>query len=164
MSEVCLYFNVHNAESTIKQQFQALANQQYQNSKIKIEDDRSTDNSAMFIEYAMKKNHGNVVFGQNLEKKGVLKGAGKFIEECKEDSIVVLMQGNEHLLGSNALWAIDRIFSNTGADLVFFGTLTTEHMNIENVFSTKQLGSQINPIIAFRKNLSKQVTFEAKQF
>ena len=76
----------------------------------------------------------------------------------------MLIQGNEHLLGRNALWAVDRIFSNTEADLIFFGTLTTEHMNIENILSSKQLGSQINPVIAFRKSLAKGITFEAKDF
>ena len=116
----------------------------------------------MFIDYAMKKQHGKVVFQQNLEKKGVLKGIEKFIEGCKDDSIVIALQGNEHLLGKNALWAVDRIFTDTRADLIFFGTLATEHMNIENVLSLKQLGSQVNPAIAFRKSLAKGINFEAK--
>ena len=79
MSSVCLYFNSHNVEPTIKEQFSALASQSYQNGKITIEDDRSTDNTAMFIDYAMKKKHGSVTFHQNLDKKGVLKGVEKFL-------------------------------------------------------------------------------------
>jgi glycosyltransferase involved in cell wall biosynthesis len=95
-----------------------------------IEEDASTDNSPMLIKYLMDSTPSKVKFTQSKEKKGALKGLKEAIEQCSEDSIVVLLEDNEAMLGDIAFNIIDRIASNVDADLLSFGTLTTPYLNI----------------------------------
>lgn len=67
------------------------------------------------------------------------------------------MQGNEHLLGKNSLKNIDRIFANLNMDVIFFSTLTTPHLNLENIHSTKDLSGQPNPIVVFSQPMAHKM-------
>lgn len=69
-----MYFNSHNSESTIKDQFKQLVSQKYENAVIIVEEDASTDNSPMLIKYFMDQASENIKFTQSKEKKGPLKG------------------------------------------------------------------------------------------
>jgi len=106
----------------------------------------------MLIKYLMDQASTKIKFTQSKEKKGALKGFKEALSQCSDDSIVVLLEENEAMLGDNALFIIDRIFSNVNADLLFLGTLTTPHLNIQNVKSTQSLYSQVNPLIAVHKS------------
>lgn len=77
-----------------------------------VEDDASSDNSPMFIKYTLDEGKKDIVFNKNRQKKGVLNGLKNFITKCPDDSIIVILSGDEQLSGKNALWFIDRIFSN----------------------------------------------------
>ena len=68
------------------------------------------------------------------------------------------------MLGSNALWVLEKIFSAHSADLIFFGTFTTQHLSIENIHSKKELASQVNPFFAFRKSLAQGIKYDNKDF
>ena len=90
-AQICLYFNSHNSESTIKTQFNQLITQKYGNSTIIIEDDASTDNSPMLIKYLIEEASGKVKFTQSKQKKGALNGLKDSLSQCPDESIVLML-------------------------------------------------------------------------
>lgn len=68
---------------------------------------------------------------------GLLKGLNNFINRCEDDSLVVILSDDDALLGDQALWIIDRIFSNMQESVVFFSSLSVPHANLDNISSPK---------------------------
>ena len=77
---MCIYMHTRNTESSIKSQYPAIFNQNYEKMKVEIEDDASSDNTPMVLEYLAKANFTRKIkIVQNEEKKGLLKGFKRFI-------------------------------------------------------------------------------------
>ena len=65
-------------------------------------------------------------------------------------------------MGNQVLSIIGNKFLNLEADLAFFGTLSLPHMNIDNI-EKKDVVSQLNPFIVFKKSVASGLSFEPKE-
>lgn len=109
----------------------AIANQGYKNSLVVIEDDGSSDNSHIFAKYTLEEaKNDKITLVVQKERKGLLNRFQEFLGKCQEDSIVLVLSGNDTLLGDNVFWSLDRIFANRQVNLAFFSSLTTPHISL----------------------------------
>lgn len=76
----------------MKQQVLTIANQNYENFKVTIQDDASTDNTPMFIKYTLEElKKENINFLKKTERQGIIGGLKEAISECSDNSIVVVL-------------------------------------------------------------------------
>lgn len=112
---------VFNASKTIKQMLLSVVAQSYDNWRIMIRDDMSTDDTCDKID-ALIKQFGitdRVSFVRNTEKMWEVRNILEMLKECKGDEIVCRLDGDDWLTDLDALAFIDHVYRTTGFDVVW---------------------------------------------
>ena len=104
----------YNNESFCVRNFTSAIKQNYKNFRIIYIDDASTDKTPLLIRGLIKKHQAfdKTTYIRNKKNKGAMHNWYHAIHSCKDNEIVVSLDGDDHLLGSDVLSYLNTIYHN----------------------------------------------------
>ena len=102
--------------------------QNYSNYRIIYVDDCSTDSTALEVEHFKQDfpDHApKVTFIKNNTRKGVVANAYAVISECKDEEIIVSLDGDDFLYNEHVLEKINQVYSSSPNIWLTYGSITT---------------------------------------
>jgi cellulose synthase/poly-beta-1,6-N-acetylglucosamine synthase-like glycosyltransferase len=141
-----------------------LAQQDYPRTSIVVLSDGSTDNTPIFAKYSYDQlplpKQQDMIFLHNSNATGSLANLPQFLKEhCQTDSVVLMLEGSEALLDSNALKRVDEAFADEEVQVAHFQAFSSPHINVEASFKVEgeKLQPTLAPVLAFRSKLYQQL-------
>ena len=114
----------YNAEATIDQTFRSLMAQSYDNWKVIVRNDMSTDSTAeklhqWFNQFTEKTENGvyhKLEFENNTEKKWEVQNVVEMISQCEDTDIICRLDADDWLCDTDTLHIINDVYNQTGVD------------------------------------------------
>lgn len=105
----------YNVEQWVEKRLDSILRQKYTNYRVVCVDDASTDGTAQKIAQYIEKHNLSSTWELVVSKKRTRKLAHWYreIHRCKDDKIVLLLDGDDWLLGDNVFQTINEIYSTT---------------------------------------------------
>lgn len=105
----------YNVEQWVKKRLGSILQQKYTNYRVVCVDDASSDNTTQNIAEYIEKNNLSKTWQLVVSKKRIRKLAHwhREVHRCKDDEIVVLLDGDDWLFGNDVFQKINKVYSTT---------------------------------------------------
>jgi glycosyltransferase involved in cell wall biosynthesis len=113
-THICIAVASFNNEKWVEKNLTSLASQNYSNYSVIYTDDASTDKTSAlarsYIKASSLKN--KTIFIQNSERKRIMENTYNAVQQCPDDSIVMIVDGDDWLPHNNVLTELNEIYSD----------------------------------------------------
>ena len=125
----------HNTEDCYERTLDSIIAQEYDNYRVIYVDDGSTDNSNYYAQLYTIEQHikARFIFRHSAFHQGPLAHIYREIQKCKNDEIIVLLDGSDWFTDEHVLETINRHYCNDTIWLAYGGyTCYPDHKNDRN--------------------------------